>query len=237
MEQNAGVTFNRFRFDPSFQRGFEAGGSFLVEGSVVVGRHGRPVSSAPYDAESERELGIEQERALEEWAIARNVWFSDIPRSFRENGYRFYGFGGEAQVYAEKDCYVHKVCRIEQYDSLQRFFDRIVIENALCPAASLYVEGFGRNAEGDFVVLMRQRFFRQSHIMTDEEISLYMKCLGFRKLLDEQYGTVRFLSDTVLVEDLHSSNIWMTDEGNVVMIDGAFYFNTPELGLGGQVLL
>lgn len=202
-----------------------------------MGRYGRAVSSAPYDAESEREAAVEQERALEEWARSQACWFLNIPQLFRERGYRFYGFGGEAQVYAEQDIYVHKVCRIEQYDSPQRFFDRIVIENALCPAASLYVEGFGRNEEGELVVLMRQRFFRQTHIMAEEEISLYMKCLGFRKLVDTDYGTIRYLSDSVLAEDLHSSNIWMTEEGNVVMIDGAFFFNTPELGYGGLVLL
>lgn len=235
--EDAGIAFNRFRFDPSFQRGFEAGGPLLVQGSVVVGRYGRAVSSAPYDAESEREAAVDQERALEEWARSHDCWFLRIADLFRERGYKFYGYGGEAQVYAEQDAYVHKVCRIEQYDSPQRFFDRIVIENALCPAASLFVEGFGRNAEDEFVVLMRQRFFRQTHIMSEEEISLYMKCLGFRKFVDERYGTVRYLSDTVLAEDLHSSNIWLTEEGNVVMIDGAFYFNTPELGLGGQILL
>ena len=73
--------------------------------------------------------------------------------------------------------------------------------------------------------------------MSEEQVSLYMKCLGFRKLKDEHYGAARYLSDTVLAEDLHSSNIWLTEEDNVVMIDGAFFFNTPELGLGGQVIL
>jgi hypothetical protein len=234
VKQDAGTAFNRFRNDPSFQRGFESGGSLLVQGSVVVGRYGRAVSEAPYNAEAEREASIEQECALEEWALENHCWVQDIVSSYHSLGFKFYGYGGEAQVYAEGDKYVHKICRIEQYDSLQRFFDRIVIQNAMCPAASLLVEGFGRNADEDFVVLMRQQFFRQAHLMNEKEISLYMRCLGFRKIVDESYGTISYLSDIVIVEDLHPGNIWMTDEGNVVIIDGAFFFNTPNLGRGGR---
>ena len=48
------------------------------------------------------------------------------------------------------------------------------------------------------------------------------------------YHTVRFYSDTVIAEDLHPGNIWMTGDNNVVIIDGSFKFNTPGLGLGGK---
>lgn len=233
MNQDAETALNRFRKDPSFQRGLEAGGSLLVQGSVVVGRYGRAVSADPYDAEAEREASIEQERALEEWARENRGWVQDIVSLYHSLGYKFYGFGGEAQVYAEGDRYVHKVCRIEQYDSLQRFLDRIVIQNAMCPAAALFVEGFGRNANGDFVVLMRQQFFRQAHLMNEEEISQYMQQLGFQRIVDKNYGTISYLSDIVIAEDLHPGNIWMTDKKNVVIIDGAFFFNTPNLGRGG----
>lgn len=66
--------------------------------------------------------------------------------------------------------FVHKACRTGQYDNLVRFFDRIVIQNTLCPQASLEVEGFGRDLQNDFVVLMKQRFFRQAHKMSEDEI-------------------------------------------------------------------
>ena len=137
-------------------------------------------------------------------------------------------------MYAEGDVFVHKVCRTGQYDNLVRFFDRIVIQNTLCPQAYLDVEGFGRDLQNDFVVLMKQRFFRQAHKMSEDEISLYMRCLGFWKLVEEPYHTVRFYSDTVIAEDLHPGNIWMTGDNNVVIIDGSFKFNTPGLGLGGK---
>ncbi|MBQ9174756.1 MAG: hypothetical protein IJ161_13590 [Bacteroidales bacterium] len=233
VDNYAGVTFNRFRNDPPFQRGLASGGRILVQGSMVVGRYGRSVSTAPYDSELELELSMEQERVLEEWARSENIWFPDSHKHYREKGYLFYGFGGEAQVYTEGDTYVHKICRISQYDSPQRFFDRLVIENAICPEASLTVEGFSRDMQGDFVVLLKQRFFRQAHLMTENEIALYMKCMGFYKVIEEPYHNVKFYSDKVIVEDLHPGNIWMTENGNVVIVDAAFFFNTPGLGFGG----
>ena len=98
----------------------------------------------------------------------------------------------------------------------------------------MIVEGFGRDPQGDFVVLLKQQFFRQKHLMSEDEIAIYMRCLGFRKVVEEPYHIVRYYSDTVIAEDLHSSNIWMTGDENVVIIDGAFIFNTPGVGKGGK---
>lgn len=52
-----------------------------------------------------------------------------------------------ASVGSEGDYYVHKICRTGQYDNLIQFIDRIVIQNTLCPAAALEVEGFGRDSQ------------------------------------------------------------------------------------------
>ena len=233
---NAGVTFNRFRNDPAFQQGFETGGRILGQGSLVLGRYGRTVSTAPYDPESEIETAMDQESDLENWARANGCWFDNPHEYYKSIGYRFYGYGGEAQVYSEGDVYVHKICRTGQYDNLVRFIDRITIQNTLCPAASLEVEGFGRDAQGDFVVLMKQRFFRQEHKMNESEITLYMRCLGFQVLIEEPYHIVRYYSKSVIVEDLHPGNIWMTADSNVVIIDAFFRFNTPGMNLGGSFI-
>lgn len=233
---NAGITFNRFRNDQAFQQGFEAGGRILGQGSLVLGRYGRTISEAPYDSESEIETAMEQEADLENWARLNGCWHDDPHAYFKEQGYKFYGYGGEAQVYTEGDSYVHKICRTGQYDNLIRFIDRITIQNTLCPAAFLEVEGFGRDALRDFVVLLKQRFFRQEHLMDEDEITLFMRCLGFQKLVEEPYHVVRYFSDTVIVEDLHPGNIWMTGDANVVIIDAYYRFNSPGLGLGGKFI-
>lgn len=129
-------------------------------------------------------------------------------------------------MYIDEDRYVHKICRIGQYGSLRRFFDRIIIENMICPVASLWIEGFGRDTESDFVVLMRQRFFRQANSLTEEEIDHYMARLGFQKTLaDDQYRGVRYKSGPFVIGDLHPGNIWQTKENNVVIIDGFFAFD------------
>ena len=231
---DAGTAFNRFRYDSAFQRGFEAGGKLLVEGAMVLGGYGCTVPEAPYNPEAEIETAMDQETDLENWARLNQYWIDDPQSHYKGNGYLFYGYGGEAQVFAEGDTYVHKVCRTGQYDNLVRFFDRIVIQNTLCPEASLQIEGFGRDAQNDFVVMMKQRFFRQSKIMSENETTLYMRCLGFRCLVEEPYHIVRYYSDSVIAEDLHPGNIWMTGDENVVIIDGYFKFNTPNLGMGGK---
>ena len=233
---DAGIAFNKFRDDPAFQRGFEAGGRLLVQGSLVVGRYGGSVSETPYDPESEIETALDQETDLEAWARREGCWYSHPQEHYRQLGFNFYGYGGEAQVYSEGDTFVHKVCRTGQYDNLIRFFDRVVIQNTICPEAFLEIEGFGRDRQKDFVVLMKQRFFRQAHLMNESEVSIYMRCLGFWKLVEEPYHIVRYYSDSVIAEDLHSGNIWMTGDSNVVIVDGAFKFNTPGLGMGGRFL-
>ena len=104
---DAGIAFNRFRYDPAFQRGFEAGGSLLVQGSHVLGRYGSTVSEAAYDQESEVETALEQESDLELWARNNGYWITQPQFYYRQLGYQFYGFGGEAQVYTEGDVFVH----------------------------------------------------------------------------------------------------------------------------------
>lgn len=226
--KDAGITSNKFRNDSAFQRGLEAGGRLLVEGSVVLGQNGGSVPSASSSADlSDTDIPYEQELLIEKLALARDCWF-DNPRIYYDRcGYRLYGYGGEAQVFAEGDSYVHKICRTGQYPTLQLFFERIVIQNTVCPVASLEIEGFGRDSFGDFVILMRQRFFRQAYLMSDIEVAEYMQCLGFRRVIEEPYHKVKYLSDAVVAEDLHSGNIWKTPEGNVVIVDGAFAFTNP----------
>ena len=190
---------------------------------MVLERNDCPV---PTSSSDESSLDIDnQDNCIELWAKACGCWYDDPHGHYRSLGYRFYGFGGEAQIYAESDSFVHKICRIGQYSCLKAFYDRIVIQNTLCPIAALEVEGYGRDNEGNFVVLLKQMFFRQAHLMTEIEISLFMHCLGFKEVLKERYHNTIFLSDSVVVEDLHSGNIWMTAEGNVVIVDGYFAFN------------
>ena len=61
----------------------------------------------------------------------------------------------------------------------------------------------------------------------------YMNGLGFKSEIDPRYGTIKYLSDIIIVEDLHQGNIWETPDGHVVIIDGVFLLNTPGQGFGG----
>ena len=177
---------------------------------------------------------MDQEADLENWARENGCWYDNPHSYYKDRNYQFYGYGGEAQVYLEGDMFVHKICRTGQYDNLIRFIDRITIQNTICPVACLEVEGFGRDAQRDFVFLLKQRFFRQEYLMDEIEIADYMSRLGFQKLVEEPYHTVKYYSDSVIVEDLHPGNIWKTGNANVVIIDAYYQFNSPGLGLGGK---
>lgn len=112
---NAGITFNRFRNDQAFQQGFEAGGRILGQGSLVLGRYGRTISEAPYDSESEIETAMDQEADLENWARLNGYWHNDLHSYYKELGYKFYGFGRDAQrdfVVLLRNCFeiIQKIC-------------------------------------------------------------------------------------------------------------------------------
>ena len=127
---------------------------------------------------------MDQEADLENWARINGYWYDSPQDYYRSLGYKFYGYG--------------------------------------------------RDAQREFVILLKQRFFRQEHIMDETEITLFMRYLGFQKILKEPYHTVRYYSNTVIAEDLHPGNIWMTANNNVVIIDAYYRFNSPGLGLGGK---
>ena len=155
--KDARITLYRLRNDQAFQRGLEAGGELLVQASSVLGRNGGTVSEIT-SAEDDVDFALFLEQKLEDWAVDSKVWFPQPEVYYREAGYQFYGYGGEAQIFAESDRYVHKICRVGQYDNLQLFFDRLAIHNAICPEACLLVEGFGRDSLCNFVVLLKQVF-------------------------------------------------------------------------------
>ena len=100
---NAGTSFYRFPNDPAFQQGFESGGGLLGQASLVLGGYGRPVPEAPYDPESEIENAMDQESDLEHWARSNDCWHTHPQEYYKGLSYQFYGFGGEAQVYADGD--------------------------------------------------------------------------------------------------------------------------------------
>ena len=228
-EKDERITFNRFRKDRILSSAFALGGEKLAGASYVIRTDDGAVSDAPYNSEEEIDRGLEQAALIEVWARENGCWIESPDVYYLNCGYAYYGFGGEARVFVEGSQYVHKIVRIEQYDSPQRFSDRIVIENAICPQACLEVEGFSNDSANGFMVLLKQKFFKSIRGMEDEEIDAYMISLGFEKI-----GNYKFVSKYYIADDLHPANVLISPDGNVNIIDGAFYFNTPDLGLGGE---
>lgn len=93
----------------------------------------------------------------------------------------------------------------------------------------MIVLGFGRNSEGEFMVIVTQTFF-QGQSMTDEEISDYTESLGF-KLVNPRNWT--YSTPEIYLSDMHDENVIRDKEGVVYVIDCDIRINTPELHADG----
>ncbi len=93
----------------------------------------------------------------------------------------------------------------------------------------MIVLGFGRNSDGDFMVIATQTFF-QGERMSEEEIRAYTESLGF-KLVNPRNWT--YSTPDVYLSDMHDENVIRDKDGVVYVIDCDIRINTPELRAGG----
>ncbi len=233
---NGTATLSRYGDDPERRRGLVEGSRLLAYAAALSERAGSTVSETPFSSEDEEYRSLEQESLVEAWARHNDAWFDNPHQTYKDKGYSFYGYGQESQVYREGDNYVHKITRLDNYHSLQRLLDRIVIQNTLSPALPMEVEGFGRIGD-EFVVMSRQRFIPdledEGTGLSRADIDEYWNSRGFKKHVED--NSVEYLSSDYIVADQHGANIIRTPWG-VAVIDGNFQFNTPGEGKGGRFI-
>ena len=90
--------------------------------------------------------------------------------------------------------------------------------------------GFGRNSDGDFMVVVEQPFIEGTHV-SDEEIGTYLQQLGFalHNPCNWTYAT-----PDIYLNDVHDENVIKSKGGNIFVIDCDIRINTPELRCGGR---
>lgn len=105
-----------------------------------------------------------QERALEDWARADGCWFDNVTRRIENTFGPEISHGAEAKVFHLDDTHVVKV--ISSLFDQQKTFDRITLTNFVFPFTGLQLLGLGRNEDGEFCFVVKQRFIIGKHADT-----------------------------------------------------------------------
>lgn len=209
------------RFSPQEQRGFAEGGRANVEASILLAANERAGGQNNATPEA-------QENSIEQYAKKAGIWVDNTTINLTKEHGEPIASGEEAIVWGdEKNGRVIKTQDTFQYDNLQQKLDGITLHNAYFPEATLRVIGFGRNANGDFQVIVEQPFV-QGEKLTKSEIDSYLIKLGFT---ENENG--HFSNNDTIIEDVHTGNAIKTLDGNIVVIDPIMRLNTPEQGYGG----
>lgn len=107
--------------------------------------------------------------------------------------------------------------------------DRISLHNAYFPETKLEVIGFGKNADGDFKIIVEQPFI-EGFQLTEDEIVQFVESLGF-KLRNPRNWT--YATPEIYLSDMHDENLIKSKNGNIFVIDCDIRISTPELHQGG----
>lgn len=137
--------------------------------------------------------------------------------------------GGEANVY-DNGASLLKTIGLDYFVLPIHALDRISLHNAYFPETKLDVIGFGRDDSKEFKILVSQHFI-EGHKISEEEISLYMKNMGFR-LMNPNNWT--YATPEIYLSDMHDENVIKSSSGTIFVIDCDIRLNTPDLRNGGN---
>lgn len=232
--ENGKITYQRFPKEAS--RGMYQGGtanaaaSILLRGSQSSGRNASLSVSERYER-NKKQQPI-QERIIESWAKAKDIWHDNLDTIVNKQKL---AEGGEAKVfYNDGDTNVIKILSTEYFITPQFALDRITLHNTLFPEAALKITGFGRDSKGDFKFLVEQPFI-QGIPATQKEINDFITKAGFIKSAKDRGNT--FITDDLYISDLHDENVIKTPNGNLIVIDADLRLNTPELNRNGKYVI
>lgn len=173
-----------------------------------------------------------QQQAIEEYAKDENIWYDNIPDNpnvgdVQEGLGVFVDSGVENLVYVPEDNpnVVRKAMRTTDpfnknnpNEVLYHLDTRISAHNAGIGATVPYtVIGFGRLANGDFVVITEQPRVKKSRLATREEIEAEMRKMGY-----ESQGEDTFANENYFIADVNPKNVLVDDSGNLHFIDSIY---------------
>lgn len=219
------------RFSPSEHFGCYKGGRKNVIASLLAGAEVSPNQlTAPEGSfKREKQCGAIQEIRIEAWAKAAHCWIDNTNAFYERTLGEQIAQGGEAVVY-DNGKEVLKTIGLDYFIQPVFALDRISLHNAIFQSTIMNVLAFGRNRNGDFVIVVTQPFV-QGRPMTDKEIARYTQSIGF-KVINPRNWT--YATPNVYLSDMHDENVLISEDNDVNVIDCDIRINTPELRAGGM---
>ena len=212
------------------RRSFSSGRSEIHEGaSFIIGteigtsekKRGNPQAEYEVDAAE----GREQEKLLEAWAKAADLWLNDYEdaegnkantlEDLLNSQWQYLNIGSEAEVYEYDANTVLKSINLSHAnDNPGKLLDRIAMFNTLFPGTAMEVVGFGRDSHGHFRVIVTQPYIEGTEL-TDADLEEFHK----KYKLEQVGGWFKTKIPNVYVTDLSPSNIIKSPSGRYHIID------------------
>lgn len=212
------------------------GGSTNVEATQRL-EQDKSANQAEYTGDTDS-IAAREEQVIEDYARESGVWLDES--DIAEEAAEVLPSGAEARVYLSEDgTTVTKVIDYSVYsESLSEFFtDRVSLFNSLFPETAMEVQGFTRDEDGNFRVVVTQPFVEGTMLAPEGSTKIPAdKQEALDKYMLETFGMERrgttYFNDNYIIDDVHGGNVLESD-GKFFFIDVVPALNTPEDGMGG----
>lgn len=223
----------RFSFTSGISEA-HAGASIITRGAY--GSSETKPGDAKQQYERDAAQGKQQEKAVESWAKANDLWLNDYTdeegnkadtlENLLNSQWQYFDQGSEAEVFRYDDNTVLKSINLSHSnDNVAKQLDKIAIFNNLFPETALQVVGFGRDSLGHFRIIALQPLVRGSELSDAD-----LKDFHSKYPMTVQGPWSKTKDGSALVTDLSPSNILKDADGNYFVIDADVVYNTPEMG-------
>ena len=153
------------------------------------------------------EIDEAQEKIVQQWALAKHLWFANAEADIESEYGSMIAQGAESKVYyKDGDTSVIKI-RTSIYATLGRAMESIVLHNALFPETSMNVIGFTRDGDNLFRTICTQPYVGCKRLATKQEIDLMVERKGFKDNYDGQ--GVNYIGERLHLEDMHPANVFI----------------------------
>ena len=214
--------------------------SDIHEGASIILRATYGTSQAqPGEAKQQYERdaaqGKEQEKVIEAWAKASDLWLNDYEdtegnkattlESLLDSQWPYFAQGSEATVYSYDETQVLKSINLSHSnDNVAKVLDKIALFNQQFPESALNIVGFGRDELGHFRIIALQDFV-EGEELSDEDLQEFTD-----KYKATSDGKLKTKDNDVILSDLGHYNILKDKNGVYHVIDADAVYNTPEYG-------
>jgi len=210
--QNGTEDFHRFNLQE--HAGLCSAGAPLIGASIIACYATASITASSHAESGEGcpanwEIDELQEKLIEQWAKAANLWEADSEQFLIEEFGPMIAQGAEAKVYYREGNLSVVKERTSIYSTWQKALDAIVLHNCLFPETQMSVVGFTRDSDNLMRIVLTQPYINCKRLATKEEIDDMVVAKGFRDNWNGQ--GVNYISDRLALEDMHPANVFVDD--------------------------